>query len=185
MCRRANTEWHLCVGSRDDVRRDESNHGGAHESASLRPLDVQRTRDAACFYRRYGFSPCPAGKVVPKQPMSKPTRVHEVTNQAIRSRDENRCGNCGEEGKHATLDVHHIVPRGQGGSNLMSNQTVLCRRCHDAAHGKQMAPTVQSMSTGTMKPKTFELYRQFWSEIFPAVGEICNVPVEPIYINKD
>jgi len=67
----------------------------------------------------------------------------------------------------------------------MSNQTVLCRRCHDAAHGKRMAPTVQSMSTGTMDPKTFELYRQFWDQILPEIGEMCNVPVEPIFINED
>jgi hypothetical protein len=117
--------------------------------------------------------------------MSRTTRTFDVTKSAVREKHDNRCANCGEEGKQATLDVHHIGPRGQGGSNLMSNQVVLCRRCHDAAHGKRMAPTVQSMSTGTMDPKTFELYRQFWHDILPAIGEMCNVPIEPIFIEDD
>lgn len=67
----------------------------------------------------------------------------------------------------------------------MSNQVLLCRRCHDATHGEGMAPTVQSMSTGMMEPKTFELYRQFWADILPIIGDMCNVPVEPIYVEKD
>lgn len=115
--------------------------------------------------------------------MSKTTRSQQITNTAVREQYENRCVNCGVKDHEATLDVHHIVPRGQGGSNLMSNQVVLCRRCHDAAHGKKMAPTVQSMSTGRMEPKTFELYRQFWQNILPKMGEMCNVPIEPIYID--
>lgn len=117
--------------------------------------------------------------------MSKTTQAHKVTNVAVREQHDNRCGNCGAEDREAKLDVHHIVPRGRGGSNLMSNQVVLCRRCHDAAHGKEMAPTVQSMSTGMMEPETFELYRQFWHNILPKIGEMCNVPIEPIYISED
>lgn len=117
--------------------------------------------------------------------MSKTTQAHEITNVAIREQYENRCINCSAEDHEATLDVHHIVPRGRGGSNLMSNQTVLCRRCHDAAHGKAMAPTVQSMSTGKMEANTFELYRQFWQNILAKMGEICNVPIEAIYIDEN
>ena len=116
--------------------------------------------------------------------MSK-TEAFEVTNLAVREKFNNRCANCGIDSSQATLDVHHIVPRGQGGSNLMSNQALLCRRCHDAAHGDRMAPTVQSTSTGEMDPKTFELYRQFWYDILPTVGEMCNVPVEPIFVEDD
>lgn len=117
--------------------------------------------------------------------MSKTIQAREVTNLAVREKYEYRCANCVAEEHEATLDVHHIVPRGKGGSNLMSNQVLLCRRCHDAAHGDGMAPTVQSMSTGTMEPETFELYRQFWSEILPKIGEMSNVPVEPIYVADD
>lgn len=117
--------------------------------------------------------------------MSKTTKAHSVTNRAVRESYEDRCANCGIDNERATLDVHHVVPRGQGGSNLMSNQVLLCRHCHDAAHGTRMAPTVQSMSTGKMDSKTFELYRKFWADILPIIGEMCNVPIEPIFVEED
>jgi len=34
-----------------------------------------------------------------------------------------------------TLDVHHILPRSEGGSNKQSNLIVLCSKCHRMAHG--------------------------------------------------
>ena len=116
--------------------------------------------------------------------MSKST-AFQTTNTAIRERDEHRCANCAADESEAVLDVHHIVPRGRGGSNLMSNQVVLCRQCHDACHGEGMAPTVQTMSTGQMDRKTFELYRRFWSELLPQLGDLYHVPVEPIYREED
>lgn len=169
----------------DRVRHQVPTHDSAHEQASLGPLDVQRTRDGICSNRCHSHRTCPAGNVVSSPAMSKKTQAFEVTNQAVRNKHEDRCANCGQESGQIAFDVHHIVPRGQGGSNLMSNQVVLCRRCHDAAHGKRMAPTVQSMSTGKMDSKTFELYRQFWHEILPAIGEMCSVPIEPIFIDED
>jgi hypothetical protein len=36
-----------------------------------------------------------------------------------------------------------------------------------------------------MDQKTFELYRQFWKEILPAIGEMVSVPIEPIYVDAD
>lgn len=116
--------------------------------------------------------------------MSRSTEAFEVTNLAVREKYKNRCANCPAD-DDAVLDVHHIVPRGQGGSNLMSNQVVLCRKCHDAVHGHRMAPTVQSMSTGDMDAGTFELYRLFWDEILPQIGDLYQVPIEPIYRDED
>lgn len=108
-------------------------------------------------------------------------KASQVTKQAVRERDEYRCANCGTEDPPETFDVHHIVPRGRGGSNLMSNQVVLCRRCHDACHGDRMAPTVEVMSTGQMDAETFELYRRLWTEIIPTIGDQYHVPIEPIF----
>lgn len=47
----------------------------------------------------------------------------------------------------------------------MSNLVLLCRHCHDAAHGKRMAPTVEFQSTGQMKKEEFELYRRFFDSV--------------------
>ena len=86
--------------------------------------------------------------------------------EAIRKRDRHRCMNCyREEDDVETLDTHHIVPRGQGGSNRLSNLVTLCRQCHDAAHGKTMAPRVRFYSLREMDSDEFELYRNFFDKI--------------------
>jgi hypothetical protein len=50
---------------------------------------------------------------------------------AVAARDK-VCTNCGSS---KTLQAHHIVPLSQGGTNRLSNLTLLCERCHQRAHG--------------------------------------------------
>lgn len=53
---------------------------------------------------------------------------------AVRKRDNNECQSCpNNEGR--TLNVHHIVPLGCGGTNTISNLITLCSRCHGRVHG--------------------------------------------------
>lgn len=105
----------------------------------------------------------------------------DAVREAVRVRDRDRCVNCRASGSSITLDVHHIVPRGQGGSDRMSNLALLCRRCHDAAHGKRKAPTVDFRSTGKMRDGEFALYLQFFEEVpsarFDADEKVWRVPV--------
>lgn len=44
------------------------------------------------------------------------------------------------------LEVHHIVPRSEGGGNQLRNLVVLCETCHDKHHAKQLEiqPLVQT-----------------------------------------
>ena len=42
------------------------------------------------------------------------------------------CSICGWN--EASCDVHHIIPRKQGGTNDNSNLTILCPNCHRKAH---------------------------------------------------
>lgn len=81
--------------------------------------------------------------------------MDEETKEAVHERDRGQCANCRASGSDVTLDVHHIVPRGQGGSNRMPNLTLLCRQCHDAAHEQATAPTVDFRSTGNMSTASF------------------------------
>lgn len=101
-------------------------------------------------------------------------------NEAVRERDRRRCANCRASGPEVTLDVHHIVPRGRGGSDRMSNLVLLCRRCHDAAHGKGTAPTVEFESTGDMDTDSFDLYLEFFWELptarFDGENKVWRVP---------
>ncbi len=43
------------------------------------------------------------------------------------------CEICGHAIVH-DLEVHHLTPRAEGGSNALRNLAVLCERCHDAHH---------------------------------------------------
>ncbi len=52
----------------------------------------------------------------------------------IRTRDNYTCQKCGLHGWH----VHHIIPKGMGGSDDPSNLETLCEECHRSQpfHGK-------------------------------------------------
>ena len=49
-------------------------------------------------------------------------------------RDWHRCRVCGWGGGGG-LNIHHILFRSQGGKDELSNLILLCRPCHDKAHG--------------------------------------------------
>jgi hypothetical protein len=50
--------------------------------------------------------------------------------KAARRRDGNRCRMCGNGGEGVLLDVHHIRPILQGGTNELHNLVTVCRTCH-------------------------------------------------------
>lgn len=55
--------------------------------------------------------------------------------RAIRSRDRNRCQNCFRtDAEVSQLEVHRIVPKQRGGTDRISNLTLLCDECHQAVH---------------------------------------------------
>ncbi len=53
---------------------------------------------------------------------------------AVLARDRHRCATPGCRST-CFLEVHHITPRRQGGSNRADNLVTLCSRCHQFAHG--------------------------------------------------
>jgi len=85
---------------------------------------------------------------------------------AVRERDRHKCMNCyRDEDEVNELDTHHIVARGNGGSNRLSNLITLCRQCHDAAHGQKMAPRVRFYSFNKMDSDEFDVYRELFNKI--------------------
>ena len=50
----------------------------------------------------------------------------------VDKRDGRKCCNC--KTHNATLDHHHIVPVGRGGTNHLSNIKIVCRPCHELIH---------------------------------------------------
>lgn len=51
--------------------------------------------------------------------------------EAILNLYDNQCQNCGST---KNLQIHHIVPIGNGGNETLGNMTVLCVECHIKAH---------------------------------------------------
>lgn len=56
----------------------------------------------------------------------------QIVRQIVLKRDKFKCCNC--QADDETLDVHHVVPIGRGGSNRLTNLKVVCRSCHELIH---------------------------------------------------
>ena len=52
--------------------------------------------------------------------------------KTIYRRDGWQCAVCGS---HQYLQIHHYIPRGQGGADCPHNLITLCSDCHAMAHG--------------------------------------------------
>lgn len=59
--------------------------------------------------------------------------INKVTRKRVYKRDGYACVLC-DDSRH--LQIHHIVPRGEGGpGEAEMNLVTLCPRCHALAHG--------------------------------------------------
>jgi 5-methylcytosine-specific restriction endonuclease McrA len=57
--------------------------------------------------------------------------IKPTTREKVLARDGHRCTGCGET---RFLELHHVIPREQGGGNEPANLITLCSRCHRFAH---------------------------------------------------
>lgn len=87
----------------------------------------------------------------------------------ILERDNKQCRICGTLGHHLPwqdkkgmwwrycLDVHHIIPKIQGGSNHPKNLISICQTCHKKIH---------SFSPGSFKEKIIKIFDQKSIKLF-------------------
>jgi 5-methylcytosine-specific restriction endonuclease McrA len=68
------------------------------------------------------------------------------TRQAVLARDGHRCQIPGC-GRTQLLEVHHIRPRREGGSNQPENLLSLCGPCHQLLHEKGLASHLLHLPT--------------------------------------
>lgn len=61
--------------------------------------------------------------------------IDNKTRKAVYRRDGFRCALCDST---KGLQIHHFIPRSEGGSNQPYNLITLCWKCHAVAHGTQM-----------------------------------------------
>jgi len=62
-------------------------------------------------------------------------RIPDETRKLVYRRDGWRCAMCDSTDG---IQVHHAVPRSQGGSDFPENLITLCWRCHATAHGLRL-----------------------------------------------
>lgn len=60
------------------------------------------------------------------------SRLTNTQRKAIYHRDGWQCALCGST---RYLQLHHVIPRGQGGKDNAHNLITLCADCHASAHG--------------------------------------------------
>ncbi len=94
--------------------------------------------------------------------------MQRETREAVHERNRGHCANCGASDSDSNPDVHHVVPRGRGGFDRLSNLALRCRQCHDVVHGEGTAPTVEFNSTGETTTDSFDTFLAFFRELSPA-----------------
>lgn len=72
------------------------------------------------------------GRVVPN--LKERGRIDKKNAEQALQNYKHQCGGCGYGGE--ALELHHILFRSAGGRKCWRNLVPLCRRCHDACHGK-------------------------------------------------
>jgi 5-methylcytosine-specific restriction endonuclease McrA len=67
-----------------------------------------------------------------------PTELPSWSTQRRRARrrDNDRCQLCGDRpgSLHCKLEVHHVIPRAEGGDDALENVITLCDLCHAICH---------------------------------------------------
>ena len=61
--------------------------------------------------------------------------IPNKTRKAVYRRDGYQCALCSDI---RGLQIHHVVPRSEGGSDDAQNLITLCWRCHAGAHGSNV-----------------------------------------------
>ncbi|MDX2272219.1 MAG: HNH endonuclease [Cyanobacteriota bacterium] len=64
-------------------------------------------------------------------------RIPLSVREYVLNRDQYQCQSCGQQGSQELLQVDHIIPLAQGGSNDISNLQTLCRTCNQKKSDKR------------------------------------------------
>lgn len=79
--------------------------------------------------------------------------------KAVYKRDGYTCALCDSP---RGLQVHHVVPRSEGGTDYQHNLLTLCWRCHAAAHGTRF-PEYDHMEPGEIAQMCVEYIADFYA----------------------
>jgi len=102
---------------------------------------------------RLRYKERPTGPVI-KENWEPKFRTHpdQDLKKAILERDNYTCQKCGCTDRRK-LDIHHIIPRWEGGSNDPENLITFCTKCHGEEEGKQPPSIPPSLPRGKKEYK--------------------------------
>lgn len=98
----------------------------------------------------------------------------EQTREDILDRDDHTCRFCGttqEEHKDTNgsgLEVHHIIPRKNGGEDEAANLVTLCRSCHrtmEELHGQAIGQMKLQKDYSEDLEELTRIYDQYWAAL--------------------
>lgn len=75
-----------------------------------------------------------AGKA-PERMTNMNANISKETRKQVYRRDGWRCALCDST---RYIQIHHVIPRGEGGPNTVQNLITLCSDCHGLAHGMDL-----------------------------------------------
>ena len=88
--------------------------------------------------------------------------ISKAKRKAIYRRDGFRCALCDSTNG---LQVHHIIPRGEGGTDNMANLICLCWKCHAAAHGVKIEDYPPEINADTITQACIEYISDWYAEV--------------------
>ena len=108
--------------------------------------------------------------------------------QAVLSRDKYTCQICGK--KQVKFEVHHIIPKSQGGSNRMENLTTLCSECHHKVHNgelkynKKVTRFNHTSHMNIIRKRLMELLKKEFDNVHETFGYLTKYNREKLGIPK-
>ena len=87
------------------------------------------------------------------------------TKKLVYERDKHICKSCG---KYPSSQVHHIIPRSEGGKDDLNNLITLCGRCHMLV---SPVPDAVLLRLWKIKPDDFQNQK---NKVFDRIQELNN-----------
>lgn len=82
--------------------------------------------------------------------------------KAVYKRDGYTCALCDS---NRGLQIHHVVPRSEGGTNAPHNLITLCWRCHAVAHGTRMPEYADWMGPEELQQACVEYVADYYASL--------------------
>ena len=123
-----------------------------------------------------------------KEYQNGPSKGYYNVKQAVLSRDNYTCQSCKKEAQH--LEVHHIIPRHQDGSDSMENLVTLCNDCHKKIHqgelkfNKKVKTFKHQAHMNIMRKRIVDALKKEFTNVYETYGYITKYYREKLGITK-